>query len=47
MLMIGQALPGPGKRSLHTAVAQSDVSEAKADLAATRLRIQVDVRKAF
>jgi cobalt-zinc-cadmium efflux system outer membrane protein len=47
MLMIGQALPGPGKRILHAAVAKSDVSEAKAELAATRLRIQVDARKAF
>ncbi len=47
MLMIGQALPGPGKRNLHTAVAQSDVSVAKAELAGTRLRVQVEVRKAF
>jgi cobalt-zinc-cadmium efflux system outer membrane protein len=47
MLMVGQALPGRGKRSLHTAVAQSDVDVAKAELAATRLRVQVEVRKAF
>jgi outer membrane protein TolC len=47
MLMIGQALPGPGKRALHTSIAQSGVIEAKSELAATRLRVQVDVRKAF
>jgi outer membrane protein, heavy metal efflux system len=47
MLMVGQALPGRGKRSLQTAVAQSDVGVAKAELAATRLRVQVEVRKAF
>jgi outer membrane protein, heavy metal efflux system len=47
MLMVGQALPGRGKRSLQNAVAQSDVGVAKAELAATRLRVQVEVRKAF
>ena len=47
MFMIGQALPGPGKRALHTAVAQSDVTQAKAELAVARLRAQIDARKAF
>jgi cobalt-zinc-cadmium efflux system outer membrane protein len=47
MLMIGQALPGRGKRGLETAVAQSDVEVAKDELAATQLRIHVEVRKAF
>jgi cobalt-zinc-cadmium efflux system outer membrane protein len=47
MLMIGQALPGPGKRTARTAIAQSDVSAAKAELSAARLRVQVEVRRAF
>ncbi|HWE84059.1 MAG TPA: TolC family protein [Terracidiphilus sp.] len=47
MFMVTQALPGPGKRSLRTNVADSDVTEAKAELAAVRLRVRVEVRKAF
>jgi cobalt-zinc-cadmium efflux system outer membrane protein len=47
MFMFTQLLPGPGKRSLRTSVANSDVTEAKDDLAATRLRVRVEVRKAF
>jgi outer membrane protein TolC len=47
MFMVTQALPGPGKRSLRTGVANSDVAEAKDELAAVRLRVRVDVRKAF
>lgn len=47
MFMLTQALPGPGKRGLRTAVANSDVSVAKDDLAATRLRVRIEVRKAF
>jgi len=47
MLMLGQSLPGPGKRVLRTSIAQSDVTEAKSELAATRLRVQVEVRKTF
>lgn len=47
MFMVTQALPGPGKRHLRTTVAQSDVSVAKDELTATRLRVQVEVRKAF
>jgi outer membrane protein TolC len=47
MFMVTQALPGPGKRSLRTNVATSDVTEAKDELAVVRLRVRVEVRKAF
>ena len=47
MFMVTQALPGPGKRSLRTQVANSDVAIAKDQLATARLRVRVDVRKAF
>lgn len=47
MFMVTQPLPGPGKRHLRTTVAQSDVAVANDELAATRLRVQVQVRKAF
>lgn len=47
MLMVTQALPGPGKRSLRTSVANSDINEAKDELAAVRLRVRVEVRKSF
>ena len=47
MFMITQTLPGPGRRSLRTALARSDVSVAKDELAVARLRVEVEVRKAF
>jgi outer membrane protein TolC len=47
MFMLSQTLPGFGKRSLRTSVAQADVAEAKAALEATRLDIRIRVRKAF
>lgn len=47
MLMLNQTLPGPGKRSLRSSVADSDVAEAKDELEATRLNVRVQVRKAF
>lgn len=47
MFMVTQALPGPGKRSLRTVVANSDVTEAKDEFAAVRLRVRVGARKAF
>ncbi|HEX3986938.1 MAG TPA: TolC family protein [Acidobacteriaceae bacterium] len=47
MFMVTQALPGPGKPSLRTSVANSDVSEAKEELAEMHLRVRVEVRKAF
>lgn len=47
MLMIGQALPGPGKRMARTSIAQSDLAAAKAELSGARLRVQVEVRRAF
>lgn len=47
MFMVTQALPGPGKRSLRTSVANSDVADAKDELAAVRLHVRVEVRSAF
>jgi len=47
MLMLSQTLPGPGKRPLETSIAQSDVTVAKDELEAMRLRVRVEVRKAF
>ncbi|WP_348262668.1 TolC family protein [Telmatobacter sp. DSM 110680] len=47
MLMLSQSFPGRGKRGLRTNIAQSDVEMAKDDLEAARLRVRVDVRKAF
>jgi outer membrane protein, heavy metal efflux system len=47
MLMLSQSLPGPGKRALEMSIAKSDVTEAKDELALVRLRIRVEVRKAF
>lgn len=47
MFSISQALPGKGKRTLRTSIAQSDVDVAKAQLAEVRLEVQVRVRKAF
>ena len=47
MLMLSQSLPGRGKRALETTIAQSDVTVAKDDLESVRLRVRVEVRKAF
>jgi cobalt-zinc-cadmium efflux system outer membrane protein len=47
MLMVGRALPGPGKRSLETDGAKADVTVAKNELDAVRLRVRVATRKAF
>jgi outer membrane protein TolC len=47
MFMFSQTLPGFGKRSLRTSVAEADVAEAKAGLEATRLDVRIRVRKAF
>ncbi|MGB9148481.1 MAG: TolC family protein [Acidobacteriaceae bacterium] len=47
MFMVTQALPGPGKRALRTSIADSSVTEAKDELAETRLQVQVQVRQAF
>ena len=47
MLMLGQVLPGPGKRPLQASIAQSDVTLAKDELESVRLRVRVAVRKAF
>jgi outer membrane protein TolC len=47
MFMLSQTLPGFGKRSLRTSVAEGDVAEAKAALEATRLDVWIRVRKGF
>ncbi len=47
MFMLGQSFPGRGKRDLRTNLAQSDVELANAQLEAVRLRLRVQVRKAF
>jgi outer membrane protein TolC len=47
MFMVTQALPGPGKRGLRTTVARSEVTAAQNRLAEVRLRVRVEVRKAF
>jgi outer membrane protein TolC len=47
MLMFSQSLPGPGKRALQTTMAKSDVTEAQDEFELVRLRIRVEVRKAF
>lgn len=47
MFMVGQPLPGPGKRALRTAAAQWDVTAARDELAETQLRVRVQARKAF
>ncbi|MFP5277906.1 MAG: TolC family protein [Acidobacteriota bacterium] len=47
MFSLSQALPGGNRRALRTNVAASDVDEAKANLAAVRLNVEVRVCKAF
>jgi outer membrane protein TolC len=47
MFMLGQSFPGRGKRSLRTSIAKSDVDQAQVELEAARLRVRIEVRKAF
>jgi outer membrane protein, heavy metal efflux system len=47
MLMLSRSLPGPGKRGLQSGIAQSDVTLAKDQLDLARVRIRVEVRKAY
>ena len=47
MFSISETLPGRGKRSLRTSVAESDVDVAKAQLDQVRLEVRVRVHKAF
>jgi outer membrane protein TolC len=47
MLMLGQSFAGHGKRNLRAEIARSDVEQAKDELDAARLRVQVEARKAF
>ena len=47
MFMVGQNLPGPGKRGLRSQIATDGVTIAKAELEAKRREISARVRKAF
>lgn len=47
MFSLSQTLPGPGKRTLRTSIASTDVSVAQAQLDQVRLQVRVGVRKAF
>ena len=47
MFSISETLPGRGKRSLRTSVAEADVDVAKAQLDQVRLEVRVRVHKAF
>jgi outer membrane protein TolC len=47
MLMVSQALPGPGKRGVETDIAKTDVQAEKDTLESTRLHVRVEVRRAF
>ena len=47
MFMVSQTFPGFGKRGLRTAIAGTDVTEAKASLQNTRLDVRVQVRRTF
>lgn len=47
MFMVGQSLPGPGKRALRSQVAADASSVAKADLEAKKREVSAAVRKAF
>ncbi len=47
MFMVGQNLPGPGKRGLRSQIANDGVTIAKAELEAKRREISAGVRKAF
>jgi outer membrane protein, heavy metal efflux system len=47
MFMVGQNLPGPGKRGLRSQIANDGVAIAKAELEAKRREISAGVRKAF
>ena len=47
MFMVGQSLPGPGKRALRSQVAADAISVAKADLEAKKREVSAAVRKAF
>jgi outer membrane protein TolC len=47
MFMVGQSLPGPGKRTLRSDIASDAVATAKADFEATKQSVAAQVRKAF
>jgi len=47
MLMVSQALPGPGKRKLADRIARHDVSISRDDLEVMKRDVQLQVRKAF
>lgn len=47
MFMISQALAGPGKRSIEQNIARSDITQAQHELDSARLKVRVEVQKAF
>jgi outer membrane protein TolC len=47
MFSLSQTLPGGNKRALRASMAESDIDQAKANLAAVQLSLRVRVRKAF
>jgi outer membrane protein TolC len=47
MVGVGQTLPYPGKRALRRRAATSEVGAAEADLAAARLEVEAEVKRAF
>jgi cobalt-zinc-cadmium efflux system outer membrane protein len=47
MFMVGQNLPGPGKRGLRSQIANDAVAVAKAELEGKRREVSARVRKAF
>jgi outer membrane protein, heavy metal efflux system len=47
MFMLGQSFLGRGKRGLRTSIARSEVDQAQDELEATRLRVRIEVRRAF
>ena len=47
MFMVNQNFAGLGKRKLRSEIAQTEVVEARAALEGTKLKVQIEVRKAF
>src|SRR5207237_7089501 len=47
MFMVGQELPGRGKRDLHAAVAEKDVALAETDITIRRRQVVSEVKQAY
>lgn len=47
MFMVGQSFPGPGKRALRSQIASDETSVAQSELAAVKLKVAAQVRRAF